>query len=325
LVKEMVELHSGAIAVESIAQQGSIFYIMLPLGNKHFNKSQVVSVQTEYNYDQNLHLSPVIDEDFMNIEQQDADENKRTILLVEDHDDLRKYTAKYLSTDYNILQACDGQEGVEMAFKHMPDIIISDIMMPKKNGIELCKILKNDIKTSHIQIVLLTAKTAEEDQMEGYKCMADDYLHKPFNRELLKVRIKNLIDSREILIKGLSEYKGKQEQVKDKLNPLDQDFMNKVNLIIEENLSNLDFNVEQLSSDIGMSRSNLHLKLKALTGQSAGDYIRAIRLHHAVYLLQEKKKNINEVSYDVGFNTPSYFIKCFKEKYGLTPKEYCKF
>lgn len=322
LVKEMVELHHGAIAVESIPQQGSIFYLLLPLGNKHFNKTDLVDGQIPFVFDENLHLMPVHEK--INEDTDEPDGNKKTILLVEDNDELRKYTAALLNDTYHVLQAADGQQGVEMAFRHMPELIISDIMMPKKNGIELCKMLKSDLKTSHIQIVLLSAKTAEEDKIEGYQCKADDYIAKPFNKELLRVRVKNLIESRAWLIESLGEYNGKQTEASTSLNPLDQEFMLRVNTIIEDNMGNFNFNVEQLSDDLGMSRSNLHLKLKALTNQSASDYIRTIRLHQALILLKEKKMNINEIAYEVGFNTPSYFIKCFKEKHGLTPKEYCK-
>ncbi len=324
LVKEMLDLHKGTIAVESSSQHGSTFHLILPLGKEHLKPEQLSNEVPHFT--PRIQPSPVPTQaESKHIETKPEEiENQKCILLVEDNDELRQYIASFLSRHYRVLQASNGQEGIETAFKQMPDLIISDIMMPKKNGIELCKMLKNDIKTSHILIILLSAKTADEDKIEGYKCKADAYIAKPFNKDLLQVRIQNLLETRESLIESLGDYKNKQKKAQHQLNPLDQEFMQKVNSLVEQNLANAEFNVEQLSEELGMSRSNLHLKLKALTKQSASDYIRTIRLQHAAELLKEQKKNINEIAYEVGFNTPSYFIKCFKEKFGLTPKEYCK-
>ncbi len=324
LVKDLIELHHGAIAVKSKEEKGSTFYLLVPIGLKHFNKSEIKEISDIHKEANDKSLQLMTSDIFTpELAEYNYDINKKTILLVEDNPELLNYTAKILSDEYNILQATDGAMGIEMAFKKLPDIIISDIMMPKKTGVELCQILKNDIKTSHIIIILLTAKTAEEHLIEGYLNKSDDYIIKPINKKLLKIRIRNLLENRELLINNIDNIK-KQGKILNNISPLDKDFLERINEIVTLNISNVDFNVEKLSNEMGMSRSNLHIKLKALTQQSASDYIRGLRLNQASTLLREQKKNINEICYEVGFNTPSYFIKCFKDKYGITPKEYCQ-
>jgi signal transduction histidine kinase/ligand-binding sensor domain-containing protein/DNA-binding response OmpR family regulator len=321
LVKEMVELHHGTITVESSEQSGSVFRVLLSLGNKHFTTSELENQQEALPLKTGKHAT-LLKEILPNQTEENNSPEKKTILIVEDNVELLNYTASILKNEYNILQATDGQSGIEIAFKKLPDLIISDIIMPHKTGLELCQVLKNDIKTSHILILLLTARTSDEDRMEGFLNKADDYITKPFNKKLLKVRVSNLIDSRELLIKNLGDIKNHKQIIKKGLTPIDAEFLERLNSIVEANISNVSFSIEILSNELGMSRSNLHIKLKALTKQSATEYIRTFRLNQALILLQEQRKNINEISYEVGFNSPSYFIKCFKEKFGITPKEY---
>lgn len=321
LVKEMVELHHGTITVESSEQEGSVFRVLLPLGNKHFDTSELEN-QKEFQPQKTSVHSALLKSIPQDHSDEDESPEKKTILIVEDNVELLNYTTSILENEYNILQATDGQSGIEIAYKKLPDLIITDIIMPHKTGIELCQVLKSDIKTSHILILLLTARTSDEDRMEGFLNKADDYITKPFNKKLLKVRVSNLIDSRELLIQNLGDIKNHKQIIKKGLTPIDAEFLERLTQTLEANISNVSFNVEILSSELGMSRSNLHIKLKALTNQSASEYIRSFRLNQALILLQEQRKNINEISYEVGFNTPSYFIKCFREKYGITPKEY---
>jgi YesN/AraC family two-component response regulator len=249
------------------------------------------------------------------------DRQKPVILVVEDNDDLKKFIFESLQVQYDILLAKNGVEGLNKAIEYMPDLVVSDIMMPLMSGTEMCHQLKNDQRTSHIPIILLTARTADEHKIEGYEAGADDYVSKPFNMVLLSTRIKNLIEIRVALRKTFR----KEICIKptDKLiTPVDANFLEHVMAIIEQNMENSNFDVETLSKAIGLSSRHLLNKLQSLTDYSPVELIRTLRLKRAEQLLLQRRTTIAEIAYEVGFSDPNYFSKCFVKQYGKTPKEY---
>ena len=224
---------------------------------------------------------------------------------------------------FQIEEAQNGEQGVRKAEQIIPDLIISDIMMPKMDGNELTRRLKNDEKTSHIPIILLTAKSEQQSRLEGLETGADDYLTKPFDTKELQIRINNLISIRRKLQEKYSrtDFVPVNKSEEKKLSSLEEQFMNKVLEVIENHLSDEEFSIEQFSSEVGMSRVQLHRKLKALSGKSASIYLRSVRLNKAKKMIEEQKGNISEIAYSVGFSSPQYFTRCFKEEFGFPPSE----
>ena len=248
-------------------------------------------------------------------------EERSLVLVVEDDPELREFITKILLVDYEVIDAKDGQEGLEYAFSQIPDLIVSDLMMPHLDGIALTEKLKSDEKTSHIPIVLLTAKATMDGRMEGLDSGADDYLTKPFHAPELKIRIKNLIAQRALLRQRFS----RTVVLKPKdisISSIDEIFLKKVMDIMELHLDDVDFSIEQFQREIGLSRMQLHRKLKALTDHSTSEFIRTQRLIRASELLGKNVGNVSEVCYMVGFTNLSYFSKIFKEQFGVTPSEY---
>jgi len=243
---------------------------------------------------------------------------------------MRAYIKSYLVGTYNIIEASNGEEGVEKAIEHIPDLIVSDLMMPKLDGNEMTIQLKTDERTSHIPIILLTAKASKESKLEGLETGADDFLTKPFDADELLVRVTNLINQR----KRLREIFGKKlsfavspgpAELKDSgITSMDEQFLKKAFEITEREMSNPEFDVSTFSKQIGLSRMQLHRKLKALTDQSSTEFIKTVRLNKAAFLLKSKSATAAEIGYDVGFNSPTYFSTCFKEHFGKTPLEYTK-
>jgi len=250
------------------------------------------------------------------------------LLIVEDNTDLRHYIRGHLDQKYNIIEAADGMEGFEKAAESIPDLVISDVMMPKMDGFGLCRKLKTDKRTSHIPVILLTARASVEDKLEGLETGADDYLAKPFNREELLARIKNLIHQRLLLREKFVEdyWKGPQmpgiKIPASSLNQMDKEFLQKALQVAEKHYSDPSFNMGRFGKEMFMSRQQLHRKLRALVDQSATEFIRTIRLKKAAELLSQKSGTISEIAYDVGFNTLSYFTKSFREQFGISPSEY---
>jgi YesN/AraC family two-component response regulator len=229
----------------------------------------------------------------------------------------------YLKEQYTIIEARDGEQGLEMTINATPDLVISDVMMPGKNGMELCKSLKSDMRTSHIPVLLLTALSPVGFQIEGYETGADDYITKPFNLSLLSIRIKNILLSRiKLRERFKTEFSLQPSHVA--ITSPDEKFLSKALQYIEERLSDPELNVEDICKAIGLSRTHLYRKTKALTGLSMAEVIKNIRLKRAVQLLEQEKCNVNEVAYLVGFLDVDYFRKCFKSQYGFTPTEYQK-
>ena len=316
LTKELVELHEGKISAASKEGDGTRIIVEIPTNLK---ATQTI-LSTEKNVKEEALL--VNNEEIAVIETSDdnIEAEGTLILLIEDHEEVRQYIHEILHPKYQIISANDGEEGVVKALELIPDLIICDVMMPKKDGFEVCRILKNDEKTSHIPIVLLTAKSSSEDKIEGLLTKADDYVTKPFVPKELIVRITNLIDSRNHL---RNKYKNEGTLRPNDIasNSIDEKFLNRLIEIVELHMGNEKFSVEQLGIEMGMSRSQLHRKLNALIDQGPNQFIRTFRLQRAHDLLKQNTATAAEIAYEVGFSSPSYFTKCFHEMFGYTPSE----
>jgi signal transduction histidine kinase/DNA-binding response OmpR family regulator len=300
IVKELVELHSGKIKVESEIGTGSKFTITLPVTKA---SEEILSEQT--------HVSL------------DKDESRELILVVEDNPDVRSYIKENLENTYRVLEAVDGEDGIKKAIENIPDLIISDVMMPKADGYELCNKLKSDQRTSHIPLILLTAKADEKSKLEGLKLGADEFLSKPFSPKELDIRVGNLIKIRQLLREKYKEISVLNPQ-EINVASLDKIFLEKTFQIIKEHLEDNKFNITKLAEEVGMSVSQLNRKLNALINQSAGKLIRSTRLDYAAKLLEKKAGNISEIAYRIGFGDTPSFTHSFKEKFGCTPSEYLK-
>ncbi len=324
LVKELVELQHGTIEVKSEVGRGTEFIVRLPLGRGHLKDEEIV--ETPATVEPVTYEAPAIPADEHVDGPVDESESPATgdrrpiILVVEDNADVRAYIKSFLVNSYQVLEARDGTAGIERAQETVPDLVISDVMMPKKDGYEVCRTLKLDEKTSHIPVILLTAKAASENRIEGLETGADDYLVKPFEPKELLARIRNLIDLRRKLRQRFS--------VSAPLRPgeiavtsMDDAFLKKLMAVVEERMGDETFTVEELGNRLNMSRVQLHRKITALTSQSASEFIRYMRLHRAMDLLKQKAATVAEIAYMVGFSTPSHFTKCFHELFGATPSD----
>ncbi|MCB2219864.1 MAG: tetratricopeptide repeat protein [Bacteroidetes bacterium] len=327
LSKELVELHHGKLIVESEPSKGSTFRVYLPIDEEAYELNEISDFNLSgsdlptqvSNADKQEFLDKIeIDKEPLN---ESLNEDHLKVLLVEDNPDMRLYIRDCFGDQYDIAEAADGEAGLDKAIDIIPDIIISDLMMPKMDGIELTNKLKNDERTSHIPVILLTALASVEDRIRGLAIGADDYIAKPFNRQELQTRVQNLIDQRKKLIERFSK-SVRLEANNIAITSVDEKFIEKLILKIEGNLSNPDLNVDNLIEEIHLSRSQLHRKLKALTGMSATEFIRSIRLKRAAQLLEQHYGTIAETVYAVGFNNLSYFSKCFLKQFNMTPKEY---
>ncbi len=324
LTKELVELHSGKISVNSKLSERTEFIIELPLGRSHLKDKEIVNFEdTEVDdiiVDKEEFIPTAVEE--VN-DTEVINEDKNILLIVEDNADVRKYIKDSLGDDFQIEEASNGEQGVRKAENIIPDLIVSDVMMPKMDGNELTRILKNDEKTSHIPIILLTAKSEQESKLEGLETGADDYLTKPFDTKELQIRIKNLINIRRELQRKYNtrDYLPAKEEQEKKLSNLEEQFMNKVLEVIEGHISEEEFSIEQFGKEVGMSRVQLHRKLKALSGKSASQFIRSVKLSRAKKMIGERKGNISEIAYSVGFSSPTYFTRCFKDEFGFAPSD----
>jgi len=317
VVKEFVELHKGKIEVESQLGQGTSFKITFPLGSSLYKGSEIIDQKYKIEHKNELLSEPVQNE----IEYNSETETQKayTILIVEDNTELRNYLKEELSKSYKVITAENGQKGYDLAVQKLPDLIITDVIMPVMDGLELCKKIKGDLKTSHIPLLMLSAKAMVKDRLEGIDSGADMYLSKPFELDILKSSLAQLITSRQIMFKKF--YSGITKQGKEKTTSLDNDFIQKILHFINENISEPELTVELLSSKIFLSRSQLYRKIKTLTGVSVNEFIRSVRLEKAKQLIEQGNNNINEISFKVGFTSPSYFAKCYKIKYGHLPTQ----
>ena len=327
LIKEYVELHHGDIKVQSVEGKGSTFSVRFLLGKDHFKAEEI----KEHNVI-GIHQADIAEISSVNlakIENKEVkDDTFPLILIVEDNHDLRFYIKSFLAETYSIIEADNGKEGLGIARKYLPDLVISDVMMPEMNGYALCKALKTEELTSHIPVILLTAKASKDDKIEGLETGADDFITKPFDQQELLVRIENIITQRENLKKKFSRIVntigvGKNIEIEDNdINSLDQKFMNKLFFYLSQNISDPELNVETLSRISNISSRQLHRKILALTGETPNRIIRKVRLNRAAELLRNKTGNVAEIAYEVGFNNLSWFSKCFKEEFNVLPSEY---
>ncbi len=313
LVKEFVTLHNGTIRVCDNVDKGVVFIITIPIVDTEESCSQEPSDKTA------MTDVPPTDIEYNESEEQDnADRQRPVILIVDDNDDFRLFMKDCLNADYNVHQAADGAKAWEMIPELQPDIVISDVMMPEMDGYELCRNIKNDIRTSHILVILLTARTAKEHELAGLESGADDYITKPFNINILTRRIKNLLQRRTDKQKQPMEI----EPNKIAVTSLDQKLMQKAIRYVEDNIERSDLSVEELSGVLAMSRVHLYKKMVSITGKTPIEFIRIIRLKRAAQLLAESQLSIAEITYQTGFNSQSLFRKYFKNEFGLLPSEY---
>lgn len=316
LVKNLVVLHEGEIRVESSLNVGSTFYVSLLTDNTypHVLHADSTEKTSDEKGEKEENIEPVHN-------------GKRILLIVEDNRDICDYIVESFSDDFEVRTAANGEQGLEQALGCIPDIIVSDIMMPVMNGIVMCRKLKEDLRTSHIPIILLTAKDSLQDKEEGYQVGADSYLTKPFSATLLHSRIHNLLESRKLLAERFNTNSiliDKRAAVTESMNKLDNEFLEKINKLIEDRLSSEKIDIGYLSDAMCMSNSTLYRKMKALTGLSTNEYIRKIKMQYAERLLLEGKYNISEVAFKVGINSTVYFRQCFKDEFGMAPSDYLK-
>ena len=319
IVKAFTELHHGEVSATSIEGKGSTFTIHIPVRQKGEVTNQPTEKieqlgepsSAEEVPNQARHIDELI---------QPYQTDKPEVLIIDDNIDIRTYLRSVLSEKYNVSEAADGKVGLELARKIVPDIVLSDIMMPVMDGLAFCQQLKTDKAISHIPVILLTARSLDEQRAEGYEHGADAYLSKPFSLRLLLSRIDNLIESRKKLNQTWS--KGvEDDEIGNISNEIDKSFLKQLRKIIQENLANSDLSVEQIGDEIGLSRVQLYRKVKALTGYSPVEIVRKARLTRARHLLQTTERTVSEVAYAVGFSTPSYFSKCYKDEFGENPKK----
>lgn len=321
LAKAFTEMHHGQIRVESIKDKGTTFIVEIPMTQPDFHNEQA----TNKIIPESLKEGAVLDADSnmgSSESEENTDENLPTVLIIDDNQDVRNYIRFLLQQQYDIVEAENGLEGVKLALKYVPDAIICDVMMPVMDGMECCRKLKTEMQTSHIPVIMLTAYTMDEQKIKGYECGADSYLTKPFNGKILKARLQNLIENHLRLQNFFTDQTGMTS--KPQLNEADKGFVDKLRKEIEERLSNPDTNVENLGAALGFSRVQLYRKTKALTGYAPNELLRIARLKKAASLLAATEKSIAEVTYEVGFSSPSYFTRCFKEFFGESPTDYLK-
>jgi DNA-binding response OmpR family regulator len=324
LVKELIELYNGKITVRIEEENQRIhFMVLLPAERSLFKKGFIVEHTKETKVSLAKNISETVSLQPDDTKKKCDNEELPILLIVEDHKEVVDFLISVWKNKYQIFTANNGKIGIKTALEIIPDLIISDVRMPVYDGVQLCNTLKMDERTSHIPIILLTAGLSEEAELKGLQSGADDFITKPFKLRILDKRVENLLASRKAL---RSRYNQENiVQVKDiAITPTDEIFLNKLQKILDENLSDTNFNATFLSKQLHMSRMQLHRKLLAYTGHSTSSFIRLQRLKQAVQILKTSDATINEVGYTVGFNTPSYFIKCFKETYKKTPLEYLK-
>lgn len=361
VVKAYTELHHGEATVESKIGEGSDFRIIIPCSQEGFATADTPD-------DSNAPAPTTIDciDDSNALfaghaagnaaAVPSADSDKPKLLVIDDNIDIREYIRTTFAGEYDIMESGNGREGLEMAIKYVPDIVVSDVMMPQMNGMELCSALKQNPATCHIPVILLTAKVLDDQKIEGYEHGADSYITKPFNSKILRARIENLINSRRMLCSlfaatatgtagkndtsGMTDITGSaataltsatvskeaapaatadKADTAAEINDTDRKFITQLHRIVEENLTDTDFGVEEISGEVGLSRVQLYRKVKAITGMTVVDLLRKARLNRAKTLLAETDKSISEIAYEVGFSSPSYFTKCYKDEYKILP------
>jgi signal transduction histidine kinase/DNA-binding response OmpR family regulator len=323
LSRELIHLHKGSIQVESEKEKGTVFTVTLPLGREHLREDELL-------HEAGSHvMAKELDAIYMpepNVNHYESDGNtiqtrEYSLLIIEDNKDLRDFLSQKLGNEFEIHEADNGQTALQQAFDLIPDLIICDLVIPGKNGLDLIRILKNDIRTSHVPVVLLTAKTRIEQQIEGMTTNADVYITKPFNVRLLEETIHSLLANRKLLrdhMQGTLSVELKTQTI----SKLDRKFMLNFKALIESNIANIDFSVEDICKNMGVSKGLLYKKIKRLLHTSVNEYILDLRIQKAKYLLQHECLSVGEVAYKVGFSSPAYFATVFKNKIGITPTSF---
>jgi DNA-binding response OmpR family regulator len=313
ITKEFVKLFNGSITVISEPGKGSSFILMLPF--KETVNNEEIEVESEEQKEHTPPAEPVLNE------KESVKGKKPALLLAEDNEDFRFYLMDNLKQFYHVIEAANGREAWQKIQQLSPDLVVSDIMMPEMNGLELSKKMKANVQTAHIPVILLTAMASEEQQLEGFATGINDYIVKPFNFQILVSRIRNLLAQKRQLRKSLQ----KQIDVNPSLiavKSVDEKFINQAMEVVEKNIPNADFSVEELSRELFMSRVALYKKLLAITGKTPIEFIRTVRLKRAAHLLETSQLTVAEVAYEVGFNNPKYFSRYFKEAFGVLPSVY---
>ena len=323
IVKNIVNLHKGTIIVENNRDKGVVFKVTMPLGRKHLLDKEIVKdfkiSDDVAQYEAQLVLPEIKEEEDIN--DLEVTDEKLTILIVEDHKVLRSFMKNLLKEEYNVIVAENGEIGLKKALKFLPDLIVSDVIMPEMVGTELCAKIKENIKTSHIPVILLTSRSSLIYKIEGLESGADDYISKPFNLIEFKLRIKNLLASKQRL---KTKFSSEDNFVPSEIavSSLDEQLLKKAFKVVEENISNEQFDIPFFCSELGVSRTMLFTKIKAWTNFTPNEFIHEIRMKRAAQLLEQNKINVSQISYKVGFNNPKYFSKCFQKKFGETPTQY---
>jgi signal transduction histidine kinase/DNA-binding response OmpR family regulator/ligand-binding sensor domain-containing protein len=328
LTKELVELHRGKIEVESEEGKGTTVIVSLPLGKEHLKPDEIYQEEYDEAYEQEKEKLLYGTVEFAEGKERQASnfesfpkESKPILLIVEDNSDVRNYIKDNLKKEYFTVEAVDGEDGWNKSIEQIPDLIISDVMMPKMDGFQLCNKLKTDERTSHIPVIMLTAKAAKQDKIEGYETGADDYIMKPFEPDELRARIKNLIEQRKRL-HAYFQKKGIIELNQTNITSVDKKFLQKAFEIITQNISDASFTIETFAENLYVSKSLLRKKIVSLTGEPPVELVKRIRLKKAAELIEKNFGNLSEIALEVGFNNPAYFSECFKKQFGVSPSQY---
>ena len=316
LVKAFAEMHKGNVLVESRQSVGTTFTIQMPMHQEG---------ELEEDLQRNFAMDTLKEGAVMEADQQSLrtylpeleKTDKEVVLIIDDNQDVRDYVKMLLGEEYLVIEAANGQEGLKMALKYVPDAIICDVMMPIMDGMQCCRHLKSEPQTSHIPVMMLTAYAMDEQKIQGYECGADSYISKPFSAQLLKVRLRNLLDNHLRLKNFFTDDSSAGE--KEVIGSMEQDFVDKLRSLINSNLRNSKLNIDDLSDQMGFSRVQFYRKTKSLTGYAPNELVRITRLKLSHKLLTTTDKNVSEIAYEVGFSSPSYFSKCYKEHFGESP------
>lgn len=316
LVRAFVEMHGGQITAHS-NEKGATFTVLFPAQSVSLYHPTVVTLPTE-----EAEVSATLIETDLPLNEEDTKTADRpTVLVIDDNADIRNYVKTLLAEEYHVLDAPEAATGIRLAMKYVPDVIVSDVMMPGMDGIECCRRLKTELQTCHIPVILLTACSLDEQRIQGYNGGADSYISKPFNSQLLLSRIRNLIDSRRQLRQFFGD---NQTLAKENICDIDKDFVSRFKSLVEEKMRDPELNVEDLGKDMGLSRVQLYRKLKSLTNYAPNELLRQARLKKAISLLASSEMTVAEIAYEVGFSSPSYFTKCYKEQFGESPTDFLK-